>query len=288
MLPLVRTTLASLRFPKEHPAPPVKWLGGKTDLAEQILPLLPRDVRARRWHEPFAGGAALFFRILPRAAVLSDTCANLINVYEVLQAGLDEAFWGHIVALELTHTRFNAKNQYEAVRDLFNRREHRSASQRAAWFLYLNKAGFNGLHRVNGKGEFNVPFGDVVKVRFDRPNLVACGRELVRAELLTTSFETTLDRAAPGDVVYFDPPYLGTFTGYSGDFGPKEHIELSRVFRALDERGVITVLSTSDEPLIRELYQGFEVTVVRAGRAVWARGSSRGKVDELVIRGHSR
>lgn len=288
MLPLVRSTLNSLRFPKDHPSPPVKWVGGKAGLAEQILPLLPRDVRARRWHEAFVGGGALFFHLLPRTAVLTDTCADLMNLYEVLQAGLDETFWGHICALELTHTRFNAKEQYEAVRALYNQQEHRSPSQRAAWFLYLNKAGFNGLHRVNQKGEFNVPFGDVKKVRFDRENLTTCGRELVRAELFTTSFETTLDRAAPGDVVYFDPPYLDTFSGYSGDFGPKEHVELSRVFRALDERGCITVLSTSDEPLIRELYQGFDVTVVSASHAVGARASSRGKVDELVIRGHTR
>jgi DNA adenine methylase len=288
MLPGMRSTLASLRLPKDPPSPAVKWVGGKDGLADQIIPLLPRDVRGRRWHEPFVGGGAMFFRILPGTAFLSDACADLVMLYEVLRAGPIESFWWHLTKTELLHTTANGRAQYELVRDLFNRGEHGSPEQRAAWFLYLNRAGFNGLHRVNSKGEFNVPFGDVKRVRFDRGNLAHCGQELRRAELFTGGFASVLDRAAPGDVVYLDPPYLGTFSGYSGDFGPEQHVELSRVFRALDERGCIVVLSTSDEPLIRELYQGFEATVVSAGRAVGARASTRGKVDELVIRGHTR
>jgi DNA adenine methylase len=266
----------------------VKWVGGKDGLADQILPLLPYDVRVRRWHEPFVGGAALFFRILPWVAFLADTCADLVNLYEVLQAGGGETFWYQLHALESLQGVSGPRAHYLAVRDAYNAGTLPSREHRAAAFLYLNRAGFNGLHRVNKGGEFNVPFGGKKVVTFDRENLAACGRELRRAELHTASFETVLDRAAPGDVVYLDPPYLGTFTGYSGDFGPDQHVALSRVFRALDERGCIVVLSTSDEPLIRELYQGFEVSVVSAGRAVGARASSRGKVDELVIRGRHR
>lgn len=288
MLPVMRSTLASLKLPKEHPSPAVKWAGGKADLVDQIIPLLPRDVRARRWHEPFAGGAALFFRILPRAAVLSDMCADLVNLYAVLQAGLGEDFVMMIYRLEAIDHVVAQRAQYELIRRLYNEGAHASREQRAAWFLYLNRAGFNGLHRVNGKGEFNVPFGGQKKLSFDRKNLAACGAALARAELHHASFETVLERATPGDVIYFDPPYLGTFTGYAGEFGPKEHVELARVFRALDERGCIVVLSTNDNPFVRELYQGFEVSVVSAGRAVGARASSRRRVDELVIRGHCR
>lgn len=288
MLPGMRSTLASLRFPKDPPTPAVKWVGGKDGLANQILPLLPRDARARRWHEPFVGGGALFFRIAPRVAFLADMCTDLINLYEVLQVGGGETFWYQLHALESLQGTGDPRAHYLAVRDAYNAGTLPSREHRAAAFLYLNRAGFNGLHRVNKAGEFNVPFGGEKVITFDRGNLAACGVALTRAELLTTSFETTLDRAAPGDVVYLDPPYLGTFSGYSGDFGPDQHVALSRVFRALDERGCITVLSTSDEPLIRELYQGFEVSVVSAGRAVSARASSRGKVDELVIRGRTR
>lgn len=287
MLSGMRSTLASLKLPKTYPSPAVKWVGGKADLANDLIPLLPLDVRARRWHEPFAGGAALFFQIQPRQAVLSDMCADLIALYEVLQAS-PESFFVQLWRLEQISGFTDHEAQYETIRRFYNEGAHANAEQRAAWFLYLNKAGFNGLHRVNGKGLFNVPFGKKKKLSFDRENLVECGKALTSAELHHAGFESVLERARPGDVVYFDPPYLGTFSGYSGEFGVKEQIELSRVFRELDRRGVITVLSTSDEPLIRELYAGFEVTEVRAGRAVSAKASGRGKVQELVIRGETR
>jgi DNA adenine methylase len=284
----MRSTLGSLKLPKEYPSPAVKWLGGKAELADTIIPLLPHDVRARRWHEPCAGGGAMFFRLLPRRAVLSDTCADLIGFYEALQAGPSESFLMQLFRLQTVHTPTNAREQYEGIRKLYNEHQHADAEQRAAWFLYLNRTGFNGLHRVNNKGEFNTPFGDIPRFKFDTGNLSTCATALASAELHCEGFEGVLERASKGDVVYFDPPYLGTFSGYSGTFGLDEHVRLRDVFRMLDERGVITVLSISDEPVIRELYEGFEVVVIRAGRCVGARGASRGSVDELVIRGHMR
>lgn len=285
-------TLYDLELPTSCPSPPVKWLGGKTDLADQIIPLLPHDVRARRWFEPFAGGAAMFFRIQPYRAVLSDNCTDLIGLYEVLQHGDLEAFYDELGLLAASH-RAKPREHYEAVRRAYNetRRvqyDNEGKPRRAAWFLYLNRTGFNGLHRVNQKGEFNVPFGDADEFRFDVPNLTRCGSVLLSAELHHESFEGVLSRAQARDVVYFDPPFHGTFTGYSGDFDEKAQVRLRDVFRELDQRGVVVVLSSSETPLIRELYQGFEFTIVRAGRVVGARGNSRGSVDELVIRGKTR
>ena len=283
-------TLFDLELPTSCPSPAVKWLGGKSDLADQIIPLLPHDVRARRWFEPFAGGAAMFFRLQPHRAVLSDNCANLIGLYEVLQHGDLEAFGDELGLLAASH-RAKPREHYESIRKAFNQSRNIwlvNKIQRAAWFLYLNRTGFNGLHRVNQKGEFNVPFGDVDEFRFDVPNLTRCGSVLLSAELYYESFEGVLSRVRARDVVYFDPPFHGTFTGYSGNFNEQAQVRLRDVFRELDKRGVVVVLSSSETPLIRELYQGYEFTVVRAGRVVGARASSRGSVDELVIRGKTR
>lgn len=233
----------------------------------------------------------MFFRIQPRCAVLSDTCADLIGLYEVLQCYDLEAFGDELGILAASH-RAKPREHYESIRKAFNRGgESVELGDRihcAAHFLYLNRTGFNGLHRVNQKGKFNVPFGDVDEFRFDMPNLTQCGLVLRSAELYCESFEGVLSRAQARDVVYFDPPFHGTFTGYSGEFDERAQVRLRDVFRELDKRGVVVVLSSSDSTFIREIYQGYEVTVVRAGRAVGARGSSRGNVDELVIRGKTR
>lgn len=231
----------------------------------------------------------MFFRIQPRCAVLSDTCADLIGLYEVLQHGDLEAFGDELGLLAASH-KAKPREHYESIRKAFNQAKIGLTNklQRAAWFLYLNRTGFNGLHRVNQKGEFNVPFGDADEFRFDTFNLLKCGAALLSAELHCESFEGVLSHAQARDVVYFDPPFHGTFTGYSGEFDERAQVRLCDVFRELDKRGVVVVLSSSDSTFIREIYQGYEVTVVRAGRAVGARGSSRGNVDELVIRGKTR
>jgi len=281
----------TLALPETYPTPAVKWLGGKSNLIDQLVPLLPTDVRSRRWFEPFAGGAALFFRLLPTRAVLSDTCADLIGLYEVLQMGPNESFLSTCRALSTVES--NTRPTFGHIRKQFNEHTEQHAIERAAWFLYLNRACFNGLHRVNSKGEFNAPFGDSPlnrpsKKNFDFNNLAQCGLALASAELHCEGFEGVLARAQAGDVVYFDPPYLGTFTGYSGKFGIDEHHRLRDVFRIFDERGCIVVLSTNDDPVMRLLYEEFDCTVVQAGRSVGSRGVSRGSVDELVIRGKSR
>jgi DNA adenine methylase len=276
----------SLAIPETYPTPAVKWLGGKSNLIDQLVPLLPADVRTRRWFEPFAGGAALFFRLLPTRAVLSDTCYELFNVYRELQIGLDDQFIKYCI--DLMDPTLNTREMFEFIRRNFNEHKHFSPTHRATWFLYLNRACFNGLHRVNSKGEFNAPFGDGKPITFDFNNMRACSTALRSAELHCDGFEGVLVRAQAGDVVYFDPPYLGTFTGYSGTFGIDEHRQLRDVFRTLDERGCVVMLSTNDDPVMRILYEGFDCTVVHAGRSVGSRGTSRGSIDELVIRGKTR
>ncbi len=168
----------------------------------------------------------------------------------------------------------------------------RSDAEVAAWFLYLNKTGFNGLYRVNRKNRFNVPFG-----RYENPKICdvrtlrACSVALSKAVLAVEDFERIARRAKRGDFVYFDPPYAAlsqtsSFTSYtSSGFGIDEQTRLRDVARALKKRGVHLLLSNSSAPSIRALYsKGFEVLEVSATRMVNSKASGRGAVTELIIR----
>jgi DNA adenine methylase len=188
-----------------------------------------------------------------------------------------------------------AAHRYE--RDYFYRvraqqPEALSLVERAARMIYLNRCGFNGLYRVNAAGRFNVPFGRYRNPRIcDADNLQAVARALRGVELERAPFERVLERAAPGDVVYFDPPYVplsttARFTSYARDgFGPDAQQRLAEVFSALAGRGVRVMLSNSDTPLVHELYAGFRRDAVQARRAVNSRKDRRGPVGELLVLG---
>jgi DNA adenine methylase len=160
-------------------------------------------------------------------------------------------------------------------------------------FIYLNKTCFNGLHRVNRKGEFNVPCGSYKKPRIlNEEGLKEASRVLQAAELQCASFESLLEHAKPGDFIYFDPPYepvspTASFTSYSQDgFSREDQTRLSEVFGALDRRGCKLMLSNSDVPFIRNLYRHFQVDTVAAPRAINCNAAKRGKVTEVVVRNY--
>jgi DNA adenine methylase len=162
----------------------------------------------------------------------------------------------------------------------------------AAWFIYLNKTGFNGLYRVNRANRFNVPFGRYVNPRICRPDtLMACSAALANAELLVADFASVVEDARRGDFVYFDPPYVplsatSSFTSYTSlGFGADEQERLRDAARRLKTRGVRVLLSNSSAPYVRELYaDGFDITEVSATRAVNSKPSARGPIVELLIR----
>ena len=270
--------------------PFLKWAGGKAAIARRIAELLPRDARARVYREPFLGGGAMFFHLQPRQAFLSDTLAPLISAYEVVQRNV-EALIRRLEELRASHS----IEQFYEVRDRFNQERQASAVERAAWLIYLNKTCYNGLYRTNKAGEFNVPAG-----RFTNPGIVEPGRirnaaaVLARAELSSASFEHLRDAAGPGDLVYFDPPYVPTsktasFSSYAeGAFTEADQASLAALFRELDARGCLLALSNSDTPLVRELYAGFDLSPVIAPRAISAKPSTRGEVSELLVRNVQR
>jgi DNA adenine methylase len=271
------------------PARPfLKWAGGKWAIAARLEDLLPRDWRRRVYREPFLGGGAMFFRLQPERAVLSDAVGDLIDTYRIVhrQAG---ALIAQLEGLRANHS----TEQFYKVRDDFNARCETSGVQRAAWLIYLNKTCYNGLFRTNRGGLFNVPVGRFTKPAIADPeNLHSCAAVLSRAELEHKGFEHLLDEARAGDMIYLDPPYVpisktSSFSAYAdGTFTLEDQARLARVFHELDARGCFLALSNSETKEVRELYAGYDFTSIFAPRAISSKASTRGEVMEVLIRNY--
>ncbi|MGB5546947.1 MAG: DNA adenine methylase [Polyangiales bacterium] len=287
------TTSAAVAVRIEHEpreaAPFVKWVGGKGRLLSQLRPLLPSGVERMRHVEPFVGGGAFFFSRRPRRALLTDINPNLVATYTAIRDDV-EGVIGGLRRLAGSHS----KERYYQVRERYNQGRRVSGSKRAAMFIYLNKTCFNGLHRVNRKGEFNVPMGAYKNPRIlNEDGLHAASAALQGSDLRCASFDTLLENAKPGDFVYFDPPYepvseTASFTSYARDgFSRDDQTRLRDVFKALDRRGCKLMLSNSDVPFIRGLYGDFNVETVAAPRAINCDATKRGKVSEVVVRNYA-
>lgn len=274
--------------------PVLKWAGGKTQLLPEILPRLPAKIAT--YYEPFVGGGAVFFALAEECrfahAVLCDTNRDLVNFYRMLQQRPKNL----IAAVEALKAHHSEKQFYE-VREAFNAGGVQIDLTRAAQLLYLNKTCFNGLYRVNQNGHFNTPFGDYKNPNIcDAESLFAASGRLQGVEILFLDFEMTCEhlslKARAQDAVYFDPPYMpvsktANFTAYSGAFGITQHRELARRFRQLAKKkgGPHVLLSNSDTPETRELYQGLLVETVQARRSINNKGAKRGAVGELLVSG---
>lgn len=270
------------------PARPVlKWAGGKARSVPHILRLLPDQVDT--YYEPFVGGAAVFFALAAgrrfKRAILSDRNPHLVEVYAELQKNV-----GAVIRV-LERYRYD-EDEYYRVRALDPR--DLAPPERAARMIFLNKTGYNGLYRVNSKGEFNVPFGRYKDPNFcDRENLEAAARALESVTLKVGDFATTSRSAKPGDAVYFDPPYdpvskTSNFTAYHKDeFGQREHKRLAKKAGELASRGVAVVLSNSFTQFTKGLYDGFVCKKIAVSRPINSKASRRGAVYELLVTNRS-
>lgn len=268
---------------KPTAGPIVKWVGGKSKLLGELTARSPRHYV--RYFEPFFGGGALFFRLAPGTAVLSDANGELMDCYRTIRDDVD----GAIRALG-RHCEQHSEEHYYAVRESWNAPAPTTPIERAAAFVYLNKTCYNGLWRVNSKGAFNVPMGRYDKPRIlDEEGLRAAASALANATLEHAPFDHVLGRAQAGDFVYFDPPYdpvseTAYFTGYTADaFTRRDQERLALVFRTLADRGCAVLLSNSDTPFIRQLYAGFHIDTVKCARAINSRADARGAVSEVII-----
>ncbi len=272
--------------------PVLKWVGGKSQLLERIQAEFPAEFGS--YHEPFLGGGAVFFGSPVGGSFLYDVNKSLIDFYSHLKTNVDE-LESEVSILE---SEFNGlgpeqrKDWFYALRDEFNGNPE-STPRRAASFLALNKTCFNGIYRENAQGKFNVPFNQskgVVKF-FDVSAFQSASEKLQLATLNNLSFESVLDYAKAGDLVYFDPPYVplsdtASFTGYSAlgfDMGLQE--KLVDVAVQLRDSGTYVILSNSHVPWVVDAYtkRGFNVKAVPARRLVSASAKSRKPVLEALI-----
>lgn len=266
--------------------PFLKWAGGKWSILPELLARLPK--KWKTYFEPFVGGGALFFELRPSKAVLSDVNADLINAYKTVRDKIED------LVVDLGRHKHSSKYFYK-VRDADRKGDFWlwSDVEKASRLIYLNKTCFNGLYRVNSRGEFNVPFGDYKNPKIlDEENLRACSRALKEVTLEVSTFDAVADRAKRGDFVYFDPPFApltktANFTSYSkSGFSLTDHERLRDVCRALEKKGVWFMLSNSHTEAVLEIFGEFNIDVISAPRAISAKGVSRGKVQEVVVRNY--
>ncbi len=267
--------------------PFLKWAGGKGQLLNDFVRLFP--AKFNNYIEPFVGGGAVFFHLYSngmlegKKSVLIDSNKDLITAYKSIK---DNNKLREIIKALSNGKYLNNEENFYKVRE----HEPKSDAEKTARLIYLNKTCFNGLYRVNSKGKFNVPFG-----RYNNPlicdseNLRAVNNALTYTELVNGDFTVVLEYAEKGDFVYFDPPYqpvskTASFTGYTKDaFNEKDQERLAEVYKELDKRGCKLMLSNSDVKLIRNLYKGYRIEVVKAKRMINCKAAKRGAVNELVI-----
>lgn len=269
------------RDEQAEPAPFLKWAGGKRQLLEQFERYFPAPGTYGVYHEPFLGGGAVFFHLLPARAVLSDLNPELVEAYQVVRDDVE----GVIRRLR------GFRNEEEFYYEVRGRDPQAlTPPERVARMLYLNRTCFNGLYRLNSSGRFNVPFGRYRLPRIcQTASLRAASRALAGVELRVQPFEAVLDSAQPGDLVYLDPPYqplsrTASFTAYTREaFDEDDQRRLAAVYRELDARGCRLMLSNSSTELVRELYGEFRIVKVQARRAINSRGAGRGLIDEVLV-----
>lgn len=270
-------------------SPVVKWVGGKRQLLERLMPLCPETYTS--YCEPFIGGGAVLFALQPQKAIVNDINSELIGVYRAIKDDV-EALIKRLAQFENTKEYFYEVRGWDRNAEFYNQL---TDIDKAARVIFLNKTCYNGLYRVNSAGEFNTPFG-----RYKNPNIV--NESTLRAvneyfntadvTILNTSYSEAVQGLPENSFVYLDPPYdpisvTASFTGYNaGGFSSEDQIALRDCCRQLDANGIKFMLSNSATEFIQDIYSDFNITIVPAKRAINSVGSKRGCVDEVVVRNY--
>ena len=268
--------------------PFVKWAGGKRQIIDKLKQYVPDEYNT--YYEPFIGGGALLFELAPKNAVINDSNEELMNVYKCL---CDEEKFKKMCSL-LNH--YETEHSEDFYYEIRNKDKNKNTYNRlsdyttAARTIYLNKACFNGLYRVNKKNEFNVPFGKKTKVNtYEGSNLITVSNYLTmnNIKILSVDFEEAVKDVKEKDFVYFDPPYdseTSTFNSYTEEgFSKDEQIRLAKVFKELDRKGAFVMLSNHNTSLINDLYKEYNIHLIEAKRNINSNGKKRGKVEEVII-----
>ncbi|MEC5343377.1 Dam family site-specific DNA-(adenine-N6)-methyltransferase [Brenneria populi] len=269
--------------------PFIKWAGGKTRVLPDLLPHLPKGDRL---FEPFVGGASVFLNTDYPRYVLADINADLINLYQVVQNAAKPFI---DVAKELFENG-NSSCEFYRNRDAFNSlivKEYHQRILKAALFLYLNRHCFNGICRYNNAGVFNVPFGDYKKPHFPEAEIKLFAEKAndTSTVFIAADFRETLTAKAINEhsVIYCDPPYMpasdtANFTQYYHcAFSVEHHRSLAAALLNVNQsRGAAVVISNSNTPASREIYQNYKFYEIDVSRSLGAAVDSRKKARELI------
>ena len=299
---------------KYHARPFLKWAGGKGQLLEQISNYLPNELVSgliSNYVEPFVGGGAVLFYILQNFPIknvnIFDTNPELIIAYKTIKSSPNE------LIDELSSLETNYQNLAGSENSLFYYKIRKEYNEEISGFdyfnysvrwvsrtsrtIFLNRTCFNGLFRVNSKGEFNVPFGDYKHPKICDPiNIRAISKLLSNTTITLGDFSLSKECIKPNSFVYFDPPYrpisvTSSFNSYSRDvFNDSEQLRLAKFFREMSTTGAKLMLSNSDpqnnnieDRFFEEAYQGFEIQRVKASRMINSKHDGRGQINELLI-----
>jgi DNA adenine methylase len=269
--------------------PVLKWVGGKRALLPQISSYFPEALDGT-YFEPFLGGGSVAFRMQYRRSVLNDSNEELILFYQTVRDSLPEL-------LDAIRSFPISQEAYYQIRDWDRERDFKSRSsvERAARFYYLNKCGFNGLYRVNQSGKFNVPFAKRTSIPLPLEKFYALSSYLrgetgLQVTLLAQDFETVLDSAKAGDLVYFDPPYIpisktANFVSYGKlGFSGFDQERLAKVISMLSENGVRVLMSNSDADETWRIFGSIgSLHRVEVQRNISASGKHRKRVVEVLF-----
>ncbi|MDE6059722.1 MAG: Dam family site-specific DNA-(adenine-N6)-methyltransferase [Clostridia bacterium] len=302
--------LRTVRYEKQHTVelkPFVKWVGGKSQLIDELEKMLPAggEKILTKYCEPMVGGGALFFNILSKydfeELYISDINSELINAYQVIKSNVDSLIkkLHEMQMLFLPMDENGRKYYYYSIRDKFNALALRedTAIEKASYFIFLNKTCFNGLYRVNRKGQFNVPMGAYKNPTIcDEDNLRNIHEALQNVTIVCGDYSLAKQFVDKDTFVYLDPPYrpiseTSGFTSYNTDaFDDNEQIRLARFIDEINATGAKIVLSNSDpknvnpeDSFFDDLYSSYQIKRVSASRMINSKAESRGKINELII-----
>lgn len=267
--------------------PIIKWAGGKRQLLPFIEPMLPKSFNT--YYEPFFGGGALYCYLSPQKAVINDFNSQLINMYKQIKKSPES----------VCNALYDMQNNYNSLEDMKSKDElyyslreefNEIISNKlnnpysAALLIFLNKAGFNGLYRVNSSGLYNVPPAHRKRVNaYEEDNIIELSKALKKTKILCGDFEKACKDADKNDFVFFDSPYYDTFDTYqAGGFSKEDHIRLYNLFKSLTDKGVYCMLTNNDCDYIKELYKDYNVKSIEVKRMINCDGNNRTGREVIV------
>lgn len=258
--------------------PFLRWAGGKKWLLKELTKFVDMK-NYNSYHEPFVGGGAVYFHLSPQIAKISDSNKELIDTYEVIKNNPEEVI-NHIKSFE------RSKEFYYSIRN----KKYSTGSEEAARFIYLNQMSFNGLYRVNQKGEYNVPYGYRDKYQFDYDNLLRVSSLLKNTKITHQDFKESIANINSNDLVFLDPPYTVThnsngFIHYNKKlFSLEDQYNLSDAIKTIKSVGAYYILTNAAHQTIREIFDnGDKMYEIDRASLIGGKNAKRGNYAELIL-----